>query len=333
MKKIFISVVIIAFMFSVVACSMLNSTTQKYLNALNNTQKVDTLESKTESKITIDLSKASDEVKKNLDNFKEITFNVDESIDNKNKKIETNNYISFGKYSWGTKVYIDGDDAYMKINDKYLELNAVGDDDAQEDSELKKEYEEFSKELAAIWKESIQKEILTGEGNSIESTPDGDIKVTQLSLELNDEKTKNILDSLAGLLSKSEIMKKLAVENAKEYAPIEETEKEEMVENINSWFDKLPENMKDYKEKFFVENLKLTAKIDRDSYIIEEMFEGEIVLKLDGEIRIKFNTSTTRWNINREVKVNIPKITEEDLIDEQGFDDEMKETFEELFGE
>lgn len=337
MKKVFIPVILVIFVFFIASCSMLSSTTQKYLNALNNTQTADTLESKTESKITIDLSKASDTAKKNLDNFKEIKLNADESIDNKNKKMEISNYISFGKYSWGTKMYIDGDQAFMKVNDKYLKLNAVGDGGfALGDSQFKKEYEEFSKELATIWKETVQKEILAGEGNTIESTPDGDIKVTQLSLELNDEKTKNILDSLAGLLSRSEIMKKSAIENAEKYAQIEEADKEskeELVRNINDWFDKLPENMKDYKEKFSVENLKLTAKIDKDSYIIDEMFEGEIVLKLEGEIRIKFNTTTTRWNINRKVNVNIPEITEDDLIDEESIDDEMKETFEELFGE
>lgn len=337
MKKVFIPVIVVIFVFFITSCSILSSTTQKYLNALNNTQNADTLESKTESKITIDLSKASDTAKKNLNNFKEIKFNADESIDNKNKKMEINNYISFGKYSWGTKTYIDGDQAFMKVNDKYLKLNAVGDGGfALGDSQFRKEYEEFSKELAAVWKETVQKEILAGEGNTIESTPDGDIKVTQLSLELNDEKTKNILDSLAGLLSKSEIMKKSAIENAEKYAQIEEPDKEskeELVRNINDWFDKLPENMKDYKEKFSVENLKLTAKIDKDSYIIDEVFEGEIALKLEGEIRIKFNTRTTRWNINREVNVNIPEITEEDLIQEESIDEEMKETFEELFGE
>ncbi len=335
MKKVFIPVFIL--MLFAVSCSMLSSTTQKYLNALNNTQIADTLESKTESKISFDLSKASDKAKKSLGNFKEIKFNADESIDNKNKKMETNNYISFGKYSWGTKMYIDGDQAFMKVNDKYAKLNPVGKGSyADRYSQFKKEYEEFSKELTTIWKETVQKEILAGEGNTIESTPDGDIKVTQLSLELNDEKAKNILDSLAGLLFKSEVMRNLAIENADKYAQIKDTSKEseeELVKNINDWFDKLPENVKDYKEKFSVENLKLTAKIDKDSYIIEEMFEGEILLKLEGKIRIKFNTRTTRWNINREVNVNIPEITEKDLIDEESIDDEMKETFEELFGE
>jgi len=334
MKKVLITLVLFTIMFSCASCSMLGSTTQKYLNALNNTQTADTLESKTETRITIDLSKASDKAKKNLENLKEITFNSDESIDNKSEKMEMNNYISFGKYSWGTKMYINKDQVFMKINDKYAKLSSLQDGNYElENNELKKEYKEFSKELADIWKKSIQKEILSKEGNTIESTPDGDIKVTQLSLELNDEKAKNILDNLAKLLYESDTIKKLAVENAKEYAKIEEEDKKELEKDINNWFNNLPQNMKDYKENFAIENLKLTAKIDKDSYIIEEMFEGEIVIKTEGEIRIKFNTSTTRWNINKEIDIDIPEITEENLIDEESFDDEMKETFEELFGE
>jgi hypothetical protein len=129
-------------------------------------------------------------------------------------------------------------------------------------------------------------------------------------------------------------MKKTAIENAEKYSQLEEFDNEgkaELTRNISDWFDKLPGNMKDYKEKFTVENLKLTAKIDKDSYIIEEIFEGEIVLKLEGEIRIEFNTSTTRWNINKEVNVDMPEISEEDLLDNGDFDEEMKETFMELF--
>ncbi|WP_010252330.1 hypothetical protein [Acetivibrio cellulolyticus] len=336
MKKLVIPVIVVMFMFYTVACSMLGSTTQKYLGALNNTQKADTMQSKTESKITIDLSKASDEAKKNFENFKDITFNVDETVDNKSKRSETNCFIGFGKYSWGTKLYIDGDKAFLKVNDKYAKMTPQDNGTiVSADGKINKEYQELGNELATIWKDTVQKEILTGEGNFIESTPDGDVKITQLSLELNDEKSKKILDSLAGVLSGSEIAKKTAIENVKKYGNYEksdEEEKKEVINNISEWFDKLPENMKDYKEKFSIENLKLTAKIDKDSYIIDETFHGEIVIKYEGEIRISFDINTTRWNINREVNVNIPEISEKDLMNESNFDEEMDETFSELFG-
>lgn len=337
MKKIIISITALIVMFCFTACSMMGSATQKYLVALNKTQKAETMESKTESKITIDLSKTSDEVKKNLDNFKEITLNIDETRDSKNKKVEWNNFIGFGKFSWGTKLYVNGDDVFLKVDDKYAKLTPNDKNEfVSPDGEINKEYEQLANELAAIWKDTVQKEILTGEGNSIESTPDGDIKITQLSLSLNDEKSKKILDSLAELLSKSEIAKKTAIENAEKYGNYEksgEEGKKEVTDTISQWFDKLPENMDNYKEKFSIENLKLTAKIDKDSYIIDEMFEGEIVIKYEGEIRIGFNVNTTRWNINKEVNVNIPEIKEEDLIKEENFDKEMQETFTELFGD
>lgn len=336
MKRLIIPLILVIFMFYSVACSLQNSTTQKYLKALENTQNADTMKSKTESKISIDLSKESDEVKKGLENLENITLNIDETVDNKNLRAELNGYISFGKYSWGSKIYINGDEAFLKVNDKYVKLDS--DDNVafvSADGDINKEYKELADEIAVIWKDTVQKEILSGEGNFIESTPDGDIKITQLSLELNDEKSKKILESLAGVLSKSEIAKKTVIESAQKYGNFEKLDeggKEKLITNISEWFDKLPENMKDYNEKFNIENLKLTAKIDRDSYIIDEVFEGEFIIKHEGEIRISFNVNTTRWDINKEINVNIPQIREEDLMDEGSFDEEMDETFSELFG-
>ncbi len=336
MKKLIIPLILVLFMFYTVACSMQNSTTQKYLKALENTQNADTMQTKTESEISIDLSKASDEASKYLENFKDIKINVDETVDNKNKLVESNSYLSFGKYSWGTKVYINGDDAFLKVNDKYVKLNSDNSGEfTSADGDLNEDCKELINEIAVIWKDTVQKEILTREGSFIESTPDGDIKITQLSLELNDEKTKKILEGLAGVLSKSEVAKKTAIESAKKYGNIEKLDEEgkkKVITNISEWFDQLPENMKDYNEKFSIENLKLTAKIDKDSFIIDEVFEGEFVIKHEGEIRISFKVNTTRWDINKKLNVNIPQISEEDLMNEENFDKEMDETFSELFG-
>ncbi len=336
MKRFFGFLILVMLVFYTAACSLQNSTTQKYLIALENTQSADTMQSKTEAKISIDLSNASDEAKKDMENLQNITFNIDETVDNKNMKIESNNYISFGKYSWGTKFYVNGDEIFLKVNDKYVKLDS-GDKGSfvSADGNINKEHKELADEVAVIWKDTVQKEILTGEGNFIESTPDGDIKITQLSLELNDEKSKKILESLAEVLSKSEMAKKTAIESAQRYGDIDkldEEEKKKVITSISEWFDKLPENMKDYNEKFSIENLKLTAKIDKDSYIIDEVFEGEFVIKHEGEIRISFNVNTTRWDINKKLSVNIPQISEEDLIDEESFNKEMDETFSELFG-
>lgn len=336
MRRFSVIFILIMFMFYTAACSTQNSTTQKYLRALENTQNADTIQSKTEARISIDLSKASEEAKELLKNFKDISFNIDEIADNKNMRIESSNYISFGKLSWGTKIYVNGDEIFLKVNDKYLKLDSKDQSSiVSADGSINKEYRELVEEMSGIWKDTVQKEILTKEGNFIESTPDGDIKITQLSLELNDEKFKKILENLGLILSKSEIAKKTAIESAHRFGNVErldEEEKNKVIADINEWFDKIQDNLKAYNNKFSVENLKLTAKIDKDSYIIDEVFEGEFVIKHQGEIRISFNVNTTRWDINRKLSVNIPQISEEDLIDEESLQEEMRETFSELFG-
>ncbi|MCX7923809.1 MAG: hypothetical protein N3B21_17630 [Clostridia bacterium] len=330
-KKILIFIVSAVFMINATACTMLLDTTNKYLSALNNTQNADSLQSKTECTVNIDLSKTNQETKKKLEKFKDITINMDETVDRKNQKEESNIFLSAGDIITTSKTYVDGDKIFMKLGDKYIQLYPDKEFEKKADIEkYVKDYEELYDGMAVIWKESVQNEILSSQGNSVEHTPDGDIKVTQLSLELTDDKAKNILSKLTDIVSKNESVKKMAAENTAKFFEGKATEAE-VNKNVDQWFKDLSENTNKAKEKFSLEKLKLTAKIDKDSYIIDETLEGTLVIKYEGEIRVNFNVHTSRWNINNEqVKVNIPQIKKEDLVDMKSFDKKSLEHFKQI---
>lgn len=337
LKRLVSVLIITFFMFVSVSCSMFGSTTQKYINAFKNTESAKTMQTRTQLKVKVDLSKASDEVKKNLDQFKDITLNVDGSIDKRNNKQEASYYLSAGNIMTNFNVYVDEDNIYLKSSfpdtgNKYLKLDPENSGlIVTQDSESFAEYNKFYNELVGIWKQSIQGEILESEGNSIESTPDGEIKVTQLSLELTDQKTKNILDKLTNLAAKSEVIKKSSIENGKMFAP-EDISDEVIEKGTKEFFENLPQNIGKYMEKFTIEKLKLTAKIDKDQYIIDETIEVEALINDDdaGEIRISFDIYTTRWNIDKDIKLSIPEINEDDTVSEDEFQEEALKFYKEF---
>ncbi|MCX7843115.1 MAG: hypothetical protein N2489_08585 [Clostridia bacterium] len=318
-KRIIALAATILLLTSVVGCGMFKSTTQKYLDAFNKTQKAESLQSQTRTTISIDLSKAPEDIKKELGKYKDISLNTDEWIDNKNGKSEIRGFLKAGEIMLDSKLFSANNKAYLKSSitgDKYIELTpSMGQQGMTADAE---ENKKLFQEVAGIWKNAIESEILVSSGNSIENTPDGDIKVSILSLELNDAKVKGILKKLAQAASTNEtiiaMMAEYGIKNSQK-DQLNMTE-EEYKEKIRKFIKELPVHIEALNDKYAAEKLKLTAKIDKDSYIIDEQLEGTLLIKFEGEIRISFNIRTTRWNIdNGKVKVELPDITKENTMD------------------
>lgn len=319
LKKIVAIITVIYFLFVMTACSMLGSPTKKYLEAFMKTEAAATLEAKSTYKIGLDTSKASDEIKQKLDNMKNISINIDKVVDNRNRKMVLNSFFSVGDATATSKAILDGDNILMQMpfqRGKYLRLYASGKDSPNNKNNQNFEtYKKLFGNISDLWKNEIEKEILANEGSSIENTPDGDIKVTQLSLELTDERAKNILRKLAEIVSRDEALKKSFIDNAAGYIQgnMSDVEKKKQMEE---WFSTLPEKLDEIKDKFSVEKLKLAARVDRDSYIIDETLECTLIIKIDGELRMDISSHTTRWNIdNTSLRFDIPQIRREDIID------------------
>lgn len=333
-KRLLVVLLIGLMLISAASCGMVGSTTEKYSKAFNNTINAQTMQARTELKMKMDLSKASEEQREVLEQFKDVTLNVDESIDQKKGKADSNYYFSNGSFMVNMKLFVDGDDVFMKMpkfdsdsKAQYLKLEPKeAGFFATEDTESSQKYKEFFDELYKVWMDVVQNEIIASEGNSIESTPDGEIKVTQLSLGLTDQKVKNILDKLAQLVSRSEVVKESSIEMSKMYAD-ESISEEDMEKGTREFFDNIIDNVDKFNDTFTLEKLKLTAKIDKDLYIIDETLEGDLVIKdgTKGEVRISFDVHTTRWNIDKDIEVNIPEIKEDEIIHEEDFKDFQSE--------
>ncbi len=331
-KKILLAITTLIFMFTAVSCSIGEGTTKKYLDAMQKTDRADSYRQNSKITLNLDLSKASEKTKKDLEKYKDITVNNDESVDNKNKISMSDQYVKAGDLSLSIRQYISGNNIYIKFpdgSDKYVKIDLQ--DKMNENAVKEKASSEFYQKTYKIWEDFARNELITDEGEAIENTADGDIKVTLLTIKLTDDKAKGVLAKIADVLSKDEAMKKSIMDNQKMYnknsQKAAETSKkfEEILNNLPQYFEK-------NKDKVAVENLKLTAKIDRDSYIISQTISGTIILKTDGEIKIDFEMNSVKSDINTgKIKIKIPDsvITGAVKLDESKFSnpEDMKKIF------
>lgn len=316
-NKIMLIIICIAVAICLVSCGFSKSATDKYLKAVSTTDNASSMESKTEFTLDVDLSKADKEIAEDLDKFKKIKITNDTQINSSKDKSKSNIFISFSdSFMINVILYTNKDNVFAKTSftgDKYINFNSFDSTDENKSTINEDYYYQLYMDIFNVWNNEIKKQILAKEGSTTVITPDGDIKVTELSLKMDDESFKNILRSMAKALSESEAIRKIAIEhtkinpNNKIYNDIED--------KIDKFYNKLPEHFEDIENDIKVENMNLTAKIDRDSFIIDESLEGTVSFK---NIKIDFSKKTRRWNINNNVQVDIPQVDKDDFI---SFDD------------
>jgi hypothetical protein len=309
-KKVLILVLIIAVLsVSLFGCNGL-SATQKYLKAMNNISKIDSYESLSILNINFDLDEASKEDKKNLNDIKKISLNMDTKYSNGDFIQEI--FFDSNEMVMDNTIYVFDNKAYLKssfTDEKYMDLNEYNfEEENEEDKNL-------TEDVYSIWKDSIENEIMEEEGNSIITTPDGDIKVNQVSLSLNDKKVKKIIKEIVKLIDENDSLKDSVISSIKTYSDSKSDE-----ENFESWFENLSETLDKYEDNIEINKLTLNAKYNKDNYILEQSFEGEIIIKNDGVIKVDFDYSMKNWNINKDVNLDIPDIKDNDIISPEGVD-------------
>jgi hypothetical protein len=189
------------------------------------------------------------------------------------------------------------------------------------DNQNSKVYSDFFKKTYKIWEDFVKNELITDEGDAIENTADGDIKVTLLTIKLTDEKAKGLASEISEVLSKDNAIKDSIIDSQSSYIR-DNAKAGEVSKKLQEILSNLPQYVEKYKDKISIEGMKLTAKVDRDSYIISQVISGTVVIKTEGEIRVKFNINNVLSDINTgKIKIKIPDsvISKSVKIDESNF--------------
>jgi hypothetical protein len=238
---------------------------------------------------------------KALSNFSNLKFSGANVFNHQNKSIEFYGNLEGGNLALDLEYFQAGEKKYLKIPilGKYLDLNDSNIEklsqemtfDVNENININIDEEVFEK-IGSLWTDAIQEEnVFKGEKSLLE-TPDGDIKVTEYSIELSDKLLKELVKETMIILEISnevELMNQMTIQNF------------------------------DYK-----------AFVDIDGFVIKEDFAMDYLIEDIAEVDSgHFKFEIINYDLNKVQDINIPEIKDTMLLDLNRIDD-LLEGFEGL---
>ncbi|WP_427338351.1 hypothetical protein [Caloranaerobacter sp. DY30410] len=312
MRKIIILLLSIVLIISLTACRQ-----NDFESFIEATKKTDAIKIGQKEIVTIlefdfDTEGLSDEEIKALNYFKKVESKFYITFDYESKKIIARSYYNFSGLGFDSEFYMNEGRSFIKVPilGKYIKLNDVTDENGS-GKPKQSQYEFMSTEtFGAIknkWIEIIkQDDVFTGK-KSIMSTPDGEVKVTNYTIRLNEKRIKEFLNYFMEVIYKDKKFK----ENFEAYL------KQVSNEKVKMDFDEIYFNFKKMLDDSDIKEFNYDAFIDIDGYIIKENIEMELDLKKSkgkGINSIKFNLQNKRWSIEKKQKFEFPEIKEKDIL-------------------
>lgn len=328
MKKVFVIFLPIILIISLAACEKNNF--EAFINASNKTSDIKRGQENLTLNLNLDFNTEglSSEQLKKLNYFKNIEARFNTVYDKELEKTISRTYFNFGGLGFDVNFYDDGEKSFIKmpiIGDYMMIDEELKGDFTQnmETEDVKGECisEEAFKAIKDKWLNTIKRDdVFTGK-DSVMTTPDGEVKITEYSIKLTDEDFKTFLNESIDIIRNDENLK----ENITKYINSDNEGKEEI--NIEEFFDSFKKNLEQSK----IENLRYKAYIDIDGYIIKEAIDFHIKfedMSMSRMKELKYSFEVNRWSIEKEQNLEFPELTEENVLDPEEVDQGVPFIFE-----
>lgn len=321
MKKILTLLLVITILFSFSGCN--GDDLKNYSEAVKKTSSI--LKGQMEISMDTDLDISTDELtkeqKKAIKYFKNLEGKMNIKFDDESKKFISRNYFSFGGLGMDSNVYGNGEQIYlqMPIIGKYIDISQEYKKETKQDSGSFLS-EDTKEKIGNKWLNILQEDdIFTGQ-DTIMDTPDGEVKVTEYNIHIEDNQLKEFALSVVDIVAKDEdFIKNLNKE-------IEEVEGED---KVNS--DELIKNIKKMIKGAGIEAFNYTAYVDIDGYIVKEIIEVNMDSNESEIINgAKFNMEINTWDIEEEQEFDFPDINEDNILNRDEIEDGMPFIFENI---
>ncbi len=330
MKRVFLILLSVVLIISLVACK--KNDFDSYIKAVNKTNEITRGQQAINFKMNIDFDTVglSSEEIKDLSYFKNFQSKFNLTFDNDSNKTIGRNYFNFGGLGFDMTFYNNGEKSFIKmpILGKYLVMDEKLMGNYLKDKDVENEEECISEntieELGQKWIDTIKGEDVFAGKDSVMTTPEGEVKVTEYTIKLTGEQFKKLLTESGDILLNDKKLKET----------IEEYVRKAAKEEFDFDFDEVMNNFKEGIEESEFENLSYIAFIDIDGYIVKEKMEfnirfiGEKYEEMNG---FEYYLETNRWDIEKEQKFEFPELTEENTMDNDDIDQGVPFMFESLF--
>ncbi|WP_432662927.1 hypothetical protein R9X47_20360 [Wukongibacter baidiensis] len=331
MKRVLLVLLSVILIISLVACK--KNDFDAYIKAVNKTNEIKRGQESINYKMNIDFDTeglTSEEIK-DLKYFKNFESKFNLTFDNDLNKTIGRNYFNFGGLGFDMTFYNNGKESFIKmpILGKYLVLDEKLMGNYLEDKDIKNEgkeciSEKTIEELGQNWIDTIKRDDVFAGKDSVMTTPEGEVKVTEYTIKLTGEQFKKLLTESGDILLKDKELK----ETIEAY--VRKSVKEELDFNFNDAISNFKEAIKESK----FENLSYIAFIDIDGYIVKEKIEFNIRFtgeKHEGMNGFEYYLEMNRWDIEKEQEFKFPELTEENTMDTDEIDQGIPFMFESLF--
>lgn len=328
MKKVFVIFLSIILIISLTACG--KNDFEAFINASNKTSNIKKGQEDLTLNLNLDFNTEglSSEQLKELNYFKSIEARFNTAYDKELEKTISRTYFNFGGLGFDVNFYDNGEKSFIKMPiigdymliDEELKGNFTQDMEA-EGAEGEFISEEAFKAIKDKWLNIIKRDDVFAGKDSVMTTPDGEVKITEYSIKLTDEDFKTFLNESIDIIMDDKNLK----ENITKYIKLDNEGKEEI--NIQEFFDSFEKSLEQSK----IKNLKYKAYIDIDGYIIKEVLDFHIKfedMSMNRMKELKYSFEINRWSIEKEQKLEFPELTEENILDPEEVDQGVPFIFE-----
>ena len=291
-KYLKIFVVLLVFVL-VVSCS--DESYEEYQQAVEKTENLESgkYSIEIEYKTNFNEEELSVEEFKELSNFSNLKFSGVNVFNHQNNSMGFYGNLEGGNLALDLEYFQEGEKKYLKIPilGKYLDLNDSNIEqlsqemsfDVNENMDININEEAFDK-IGNLWTEAIQEENVFKGKKSLLETPDGDVKVTEYTIEFSDELLKELIKETVLILDVSE-----------------------SVELMN---------------QMTIDTFNYTAFVDIDGFIIKENFVMDYSIEDIAEVDSgHFKFEIVNYEINKAQDIKIPEIKDTMLLDLNKIDD------------
>lgn len=306
-KRIFIFLLCTLLIFSLLGCS--SDKLENYKQAVQKTASIK------RGKTSGEFSAVMGYTNKSIEGSWEVAF------DEPQKKSIFHNYLNMGGLGFDYNLYINGEEAYIKLPmlGKYLKINSISGDDEQ------KKYISIDtiKEINKLWLSIMKQENVFKGKKILITTGDGEVKATHYSIELEDNQFKELTMGTVRAIAEDENIRNSFEEFKNSYHFNGEMDFDTIIKIIKG-------NLKACQMKSF----KYDAYVDIDGYIVNEKLEFEMVFdvkELGSMTNLRYKMENKNWNINQKQEFEFPQLTEENTfqgeLTEQSVPFNMKDLF------
>lgn len=330
MKKLMITILALALAAALIGCSF--DSLEGYKEAVEKTEQIQKGQTEGEFSLEMDFNTEgmTEEQIKELNYFRKMKGSFNVAYDHELEKNVFRYYLNFGGLGFDLDLFMNGEEMFMKLPvvGKYMRIDDIQAPITKDQKKGKAELidPETKDAINDKWLKLLKKEDVFKGKDTVLTTPDGEVKVTEYTVRLNDAQIKDLGMYSIDMLSKDE--------------RLNESYEKYIRKNVESLKDTSPEellsDMKENIKKYIVESFEYTAYVDIDGYIVNE--KVGITLEVDNAesaavTRLSYQLDIKNWDINKAQEFDFPELTDENTIDIDNIYQNMPFDIEVLFND